>query len=295
MGILVNKDTKVIIQGITGSMGRTHTASMLKYGTKIVAGVTPSKAGQEVHGINVYDTVEEAKNKTGANASCIFVPAYFALDAAYEAFDSGLELVVIITEGIPPHDEVKIIRQAEEHKIKVIGPNCPGIITPGECLIGIHPGSIYKQGNVGIISRSGTLTYEIALALTNANIGQSTCVGIGGDPVIGLGFIDCLKLFQNDKDTRAIVLIGEIGGISEEEACEFIKKEIKKPVVAYVAGRTAPEGKRMGHAGAIISGGKGTAESKIKAFEEAGVQVAEIPSQVVELLNKVIKEPAKVK
>lgn len=294
MAILINKETKIIIQGITGNMGKTHTVHMLKYGTKIVAGVTPGKAGQEIYGVKVYDTVAEAKEKTNANASCIFVPAYFALDAACEAFDAGLELVVIITEGIPPHDEVKIIKEAEKHKVKIIGPNCPGIITPGECLIGIHPGNIYKPGKVGIISRSGTLTYEIALALTNAGIGQSTCIGIGGDPVIGLGFIECLKLFNNDKDTEAIVLIGEIGGIAEEEAADFIKKEIKKPVVAYIAGRTAPPGKRMGHAGAIISGGKGTAESKVKAFKDANVQVANVPSQVVELLKKFTKSPLKV-
>lgn len=275
-------------------MGKTHTAHMLKYGTKIVAGVTPGKAGQEIHGIKVYDTVSEAKEKTRANASCIFVPAYFALDAAYEAFDAGMELVVIITEGIPPHDEVKIIRKATELGVKVIGPNCPGIINPGECLIGIHPGNIYKSGKVGIISRSGTLTYEIALALTNANIGQSTCVGIGGDPVIGLGFIECLKLFNSDKDTEVIVLIGEIGGTAEEEASDFIKKEIKKPTVAYIAGRTAPPGKRMGHAGAIISGGKGTAESKVKAFKAANVEVADTPVQVVDLVKKITKQPAKV-
>ena len=294
MSVLINKETKIIVQGITGNMGKTHTALMLKYGTKIVAGVTPGKGGQEVHGVKVYDTVQEAKDKTGATVSCIFVPGFFALDAAYEAFYAGMELVVIITEGIPPHDEVKIIRRASELKIKVIGPNCPGIITPGECLIGIHPGIIYKSGKVGMISRSGTLTYEIALALTNAGIGQSTCIGIGGDPVIGLGFKDCLKLFNDDPKTEAIVLMGEIGCTAEEEAAELIKKEIKKPVVAYIAGRTAPPGKRMGHAGAIISGGKGTAESKVKAFKDANVEVADVPSQVVELVKKVLKVPVKV-
>lgn len=294
MPVLINKETKVIVQGITGNMGKTHTSHMLSYGTKIVAGVTPGKGGEEVLGIKVYDTVDEAKEKTGAKTSCIFVPAYFALDAAYEAFDAGLELVVIITEGIPPNDEVKIIRRANEKGVKVIGPNCPGIITPGECLIGIHPGIIYTPGKVGMISRSGTLTYEIALALTNAKIGESTCIGIGGDPVIGLGFTECLKLFNEDKNTDVIVLIGEIGGSAEEDAAEFIKNEIKKPVVAYIAGRTAPPGKRMGHAGAIISGGKGTADSKVKAFKDAGVQVAELPSQVVDLVKKVIKSPAKV-
>ena len=294
MAVLINKETKVIVQGITGNMGKTHTALMLKYGTKIVAGVTPGKKGQEVSGVKVYDTVAEAKEKTGATVSCIFVPPFGALDAAYEAFDAGMELVVIITEGIPPHDEVKIIQRACELNIKVIGPNCPGIITPGECLIGIHPGIIYKPGKVGMISRSGTLTYEVALALSNAEIGQSTCIGIGGDPVIGLGFIECLKLFNNDPATEAIVLMGEIGGTAEEEAAELIKKEIKKPVVAYIAGRTAPPGKRMGHAGAIISGGKGTADSKVKAFKEAKVEVAEIPSQVVDLIKKVVKVPVKV-
>ena len=294
MSILINKETKIIVQGITGNMGKTHTALMLKYGTKVVSGVTPGKYGQEVNGVRVYDTVAHAKEKTGATVSCIFVPPYGVLDAAYEAYDAGIELVVIITEGIPPHDEVKIIQRASELGIKVIGPNCPGIITPDECLIGIHPGIIYKQGKVGMISRSGTLTYEVALALTNAGIGQSTCIGIGGDPVIGLGFIECLKLFNNDPATEVIVLMGEIGGTAEEEAAELIKKEIKKPVVAYIAGRTAPPGKRMGHAGAIISGGKGTAKTKVKAFKEANVEVANVPSQVVDLVKKVIKEPAKV-
>ena len=294
MAVLINKETKIIVQGITGNMGKTHTALMLKYGTKIVAGVTPGKCGQEISGVKVYDTVSRAKEKTGATVSCIFVPPYGVLDAAYEAYDAGMELVVIITEGIPPHDEVKIIQRASKLGVKVIGPNCPGIITPGECLIGIHPGIIYKPGKVGMISRSGTLTYEVALALTNANIGQSTCIGIGGDPVIGLGFIDCLKLFNNDPATEAIVLMGEIGGTAEEEAAELIKKEIKKPVVAYIAGRTAPPGKRMGHAGAIISGGKGTAETKVKAFKDANVEVADVPSQVVDLIKKAIKIPVKV-
>lgn len=293
MSVLVNKETKLIVQGITGGMGKTHTELMKKYGTQIVAGVTPGKKGQSIHGIKVYDTVKEAKDETGANASCIFVPPYLVLDAAYEAFDAGLDLVVIITEGIPPHDEEKIIRRATQLGVKVIGPNCPGIISPGECLIGIHPGIIYKPGKVGMVSRSGTLTYEVALALTNAGIGQSTCIGIGGDPVIGLGFIDCLKLFNDDKDTEAIVLMGEIGGTAEERAAEFIKKEIKKPVVAYIAGRTAPPGKRMGHAGAIISGGKGTADSKVAAFKDANVKVADVPHQVVDLIKEVLKEPVK--
>ena len=294
MSVLVNKETKIIVQGITGNMGRTHTAHMIKYGTKIVAGVTPGKKGQEVSGVKVYDTVLEAKEKTGATVSCIFVPAYAVLDATYEAFDAGMELIVIITEGIPPHDEVKIIKRSQELGVKVIGPNCPGIITPGECLIGIHPEIIYKPGKIGMLSRSGTLTYEIALALTNSGIGQSTCIGIGGDPVIGLGFIECLKLFNADKDTEVIVLIGEIGGTAEEEAADFIKKEVKKPVIAYIAGRTAPPGKRMGHAGAIISGGKGTADSKVKAFRDAKVEVADIPSQVVDLIKESVKVPLKI-
>jgi len=293
MSILVNKNTKIIVQGITGNMGKIHTELMLKYGTKIVAGVTPGKKGQEICGIKVFDTVEEAKEKTGATVSCIFVPGYFALDAAYEAFDASLDLVVIITEGIPPHDEVKIIRHAKEKGINVIGPNCPGIITPGECLIGIHPGIIYKPGKIGIVSRSGTLTYEVALALTNGNIGQSTCIGIGGDPVIGLGFTECLKLFNEDKNTEAIVMIGEIGGEAEETAAEYIKKEVKKPVVAYIAGRTAPPGKRMGHAGAIISGNKGTADSKVKALNNAGVKVADLPSQVVDLIKDCLQQPVR--
>ena len=293
MSILVNKNTKIIVQGITGNMGKIHTELMLKYGTKIVAGVTPGKKGQEICGIKVFDTVEEAKEKTGATVSCIFVPGYFALDAAYEAFDAGMNLVVIITEGIPPHDEVKIIRHAKEKGINVIGPNCPGIITPGECLIGIHPGIIYKPGKIGIVSRSGTLTYEVALALTNGNIGQSTCIGIGGDPVIGLGFTECLKLFNEDKNTEAIVMIGEIGGEAEETAAEYIKKEVKKPVVTYIAGRTAPPGKRMGHAGAIISGNKGTADSKVKALNNAGVKVADLPSQVVDLIKDCLQQPVR--
>jgi len=294
MAVLINKDTKVVVQGITGSMGKTHTKLMLDYGTKVVAGVTPGKGGQEVHGVKVYNTVLEAKEKAGATVSCIFVPGSLTLDAAYEAFDAGMELVIIITEGVPPHDEVKIIREAKNRGIKVVGPNCPGVISPGKCQIGIHPGIIYKEGKVGMVSRSGTLTYEVALALSNAGIGQSTCIGIGGDPVIGLGFIDCLKLFNEDKDTDVIVLMGEIGGTAEEEAAEYIKKNVKKPVVAYIAGRTAPEGKRMGHAGAIISGNKGTAESKLKAFKDANVEVADLPSQVVDLVKKVVKQPAKV-
>lgn len=266
MSILVNKNTRVVVQGITGAMGKTHTALMQKYGTNIVAGVTPGKGGQEVNGIPVFDSVIEAKNKTQANCSVIFVPPYLALDAALEAFDAQIPLVSVITEGIPPQDSVKLHARAKAQGILVNGPNCPGIITPGECLIGIHPGSIYMPGRVGLISRSGTLTYEIGLGLKQAHIGISTAVGIGGDPIIGIDQIKSLQLFDEDKDTDLIILVGEIGGSAEEDAADYIKAKIKKPVIAYIAGRTAPPGKRMGHAGAIISGNKGTAESKTKGL-----------------------------
>lgn len=285
MSVLINKDTKVIVQGITGGMGKTHTELMKKYGTNIVAGVTPGKGGQEVHGIKVYDTVAEAVAETGANCSVIFVPPYLALDAALEAIDAGLPLISVITEGLPPQDAVKLHAAAEAKGTLVNGPNCPGIITPDECLIGIHPGSIYSPGRVGLISRSGTLTYEIGLGLKQAGIGISTAVGIGGDPIIGIDQKISLELFENDPDTDLIILVGEIGGTAEEDAAEFIKEKIKKPVVAYIAGRTAPPGKRMGHAGAIISGDKGTAESKTKAFEAAGVKVAQTPSEIVDLVK----------
>jgi len=285
MSVLINKDTKVIVQGITGSMGKTHTELMQKYGTNIVAGVTPGKGGQEVLGVPVYDTVLEASEKTGANCSVLFVPPYLALDAALEAIDAGIPLISVITEGLPPQDAVKLHHAAEAKGVLVNGPNCPGIITPGECLIGIHPGSIYSPGRVGLISRSGTLTYEIGLGLKQAGIGLSTAVGIGGDPIIGIDQQKSLELFENDPDTDLIILVGEIGGTAEEDAAEYIKDNVKKPVVGYIGGRTAPPGKRMGHAGAIISGNKGTAESKQKAFEAAGVAVAETPSQIVDLVK----------
>jgi succinyl-CoA synthetase alpha subunit len=288
MSILINKNTKVIVQGITGGMGKTHTALMKKYGTNIVGGVTPGKGGTEVEGIPVFDSVSEAVDKTGANCSVIFVPPYLCLDAALEAIDAGVPLISVITEGLPPQDAVKLHAAAEAKGVLVNGPNCPGIITPGECLIGIHPGSIYKAGRVGLISRSGTLTYEIGLGLKQADIGISTAVGIGGDPIIGIDQKISLELFENDPDTDLIILVGEIGGTAEEDAAEFIKTKIKKPVIGYIAGRTAPPGKRMGHAGAIISGNKGTAESKTKSFEEAGVQVAKTPSEIVELVKKKI-------
>jgi succinyl-CoA synthetase alpha subunit len=288
LSVLINKDTKVIVQGITGGMGKTHTELMQAYGTNIVGGVTPGKGGQEVCGVPVFDSVSEAVEKTGANCSVIFVPPYLALDAALEAIDAGVPLISVITEGLPPQDAVKLHAAAEKKGVLVNGPNCPGIITPGECLIGIHPGSIYMPGRVGLISRSGTLTYEIGLGLKQAGIGLSTAVGIGGDPIIGIDQKISLKLFEEDPDTDIIILVGEIGGTAEEEAAEYIKTNIKKPVIGYIAGRTAPPGKRMGHAGAIISGGKGTAESKQKAFEAAGVQVAVTPSEIVELVKQVL-------
>ncbi len=285
MSVLINKNTKVIVQGITGAMGKTHTELMQKYGTKIVAGVTPGKGGQTVCGVPVFDTVLEAVQKTGANCSVIFVPPFLALDAALEAIDAGVPLISVITEGLPPQDAVKLHAAAQAKGTLVNGPNCPGIITPGECLIGIHPGSIYSAGRVGLISRSGTLTYEIGLGLKQAGIGISTAVGIGGDPIIGIDQIKSLELFEADKDTDLIILVGEIGGTAEETAAEYIKGNIKKPVIGYIAGRTAPPGKRMGHAGAIISGNKGTAESKTKAFEDAGVKVAMTPSEIIGLVK----------
>jgi succinyl-CoA synthetase alpha subunit len=285
MSVLINKNTKVIVQGITGGMGRTHTALMKKYGTNIVGGVTPGKGGTEQDGVPVFDSVSEAVAKTGANCSVIFVPPYLCLDAALEAIDAGLPLISVITEGLPPQDAVKLHAAAKLKGTLVNGPNCPGIITPGECLIGIHPGSIYIPGRVGLISRSGTLTYEIGLGLKQSGIGISTAVGIGGDPIIGIDQIVSLDLFEKDKDTDLIILVGEIGGTAEEDAADYIKANIKKPVIGYIAGRTAPAGKRMGHAGAIISGNKGTAESKTRAFTNAGVKVAMTPSEIVELVK----------
>lgn len=290
MSILVNKDTKVIVQGITGSAGLFHTQQMLAYGTKIVGGVTPGKGGTKVEGVPVFNTVIDAVKETGANASVIYVPPAFAADAIIEAVDAELDLVVCITEGIPALDMVKVKRYMEGKKTRLIGPNCPGVITPDECKIGIQPGYIHKRGHVGIISRSGTLTYEAVDQLTKAGIGQSTAVGIGGDPVIGTSFIDVLKLFNEDEDTYAIILIGEIGGTAEEEAARWIKENMTKPVVAFIGGQTAPSGKRMGHAGAIISGGKGTAAEKIAALRENGIRVAETPAVMGETLIEVLKE-----
>jgi succinyl-CoA synthetase alpha subunit len=286
VSIYLNKDSRVIVQGITGSAGAFHTRQMLDYGTKIVGGVTPGKAGTRVEGVPVFDSVFRAVLETGANVSVIFVPPAFAADAICEGYDSGLGLVVCITEGIPVLDMVKVKRFMEGKKTRLVGPNCPGVITPGECKAGIMPGRIHRPGTVGIVSRSGTLTYEAVHQVTGVGMGQSTCVGIGGDPLNGTNFIDVLSAFEADPGTEAVILIGEIGGTAEEDAAEWIKANMSKPVVGYVAGLTAPPGRRMGHAGAIISGGKGTASEKIEAFRSAGVTVSESPADIGKTLAR---------
>jgi succinyl-CoA synthetase alpha subunit len=285
MSVLVNKETRLLVQGITGREGSFHTALMIEYGTRVVAGVTPGKGGSTTaDGVPVFNTVKEAVEETGANVSVIYVPAPFAADSILEAVDAGLPLVVCITEGVPVLDMMRVYNAMQGSATRLIGPNCPGLITPGEAKVGIIPGYICKPGNVGIVSRSGTLTYEVLWALSETGMGQTTAVGIGGDPVHGTDFIDCLRLFQDDPATEKIVMIGEIGGDEEEKAAAFIKEHVTKPVAAYIAGRTAPPGRRMGHAGAIISGGAGTADGKIAALEEAGAKVARIPTQIPGLL-----------
>jgi succinyl-CoA synthetase alpha subunit len=302
MSILVNKNTKVVVQGITGGEGTFHTKQMLEYGTKVVAGVTPGKGGmtysgnekdQFVRPVPVYNTVREAVELQKADTSVIFVPASAAADAILESADAGIKLVVTITEGIPARDMVKVYDYLQRKGVRMIGPNCPGIITPGECKIGIMPGFIHKQGRVGLVSRSGTLTYEAVWQLTERGIGQSTCIGIGGDPVIGTRFIDAVRLFNEDPKTDAIIMIGEIGGTAEEEAAAFIKKHVKKPVVGFIAGQTAPPGRRMGHAGAIISGGKGTAAEKFAAMRAAGITVVDNPAVIGETMAKVLAKKKK--
>lgn len=290
MSILINKDTKVIFQGITGAAGLFHAKQAVEYGTKVVGGVTPGKGGTKIDGIPIFNTVADAVSETKANASIIYVPPAFAADAILEAVDADLDIVICITEGIPVLDMVKVKRFMEGKKTVLVGPNCPGVITPEECKIGIMPGYIHKKGHIGVISRSGTLTYEAVQQLSTKGIGQSTAVGIGGDPVTGLSFIDVLKLFNDDEDTYAVLMIGEIGGTAEEEAAYWVKRNMKKPVVGFISGQTAPPGKRMGHAGAIISGGKGTAAEKIKTLESCGIKVAETSAVMGKTLITVLEE-----
>ncbi len=290
MSILVDDKTRVVVQGITGSEGTFHSKKMIEYGTKIVAGVTPGKGGQVHEGVPVFNTVEEAVRETDADTSAIFVPPPFAADAIMEAADAGIKLIVCISEGIPTLDMVKAITFIQGKDVRLIGPNCPGIITPGKCKIGIMPGLIHEPGKIGVISRSGTLTYEAVDQLTKEGLGESTCIGLGGDPIIGTRFVDALRLFKDDPQTEGVVMIGEIGGSDEEKAAEYIKNEFNKPVVAFIAGRTAPPGKRMGHAGAIIAGGKGTAKEKIETLRSCGVTVAESPAEIGKTMKKVLKQ-----
>ncbi len=286
MSIFVNTENKVVVQGATGHQGVFHIGEMRSFGTNVVAGVTPGKDGEEVQGVPIFNTVKDAVNETDANTSLVLVPARFAKDAVFEALEAGIKTLVVITENIPFQDTMEFVHYAQYKKAVLIGPNCPGIASPGKTKIGILPGSIFLEGNIGVASRSGTLTYEIVNALSEKNIGQSTCVGLGGDPIIGTTFIDALESFEKDRETKAMVLVGEIGGTAEEDAAAYIKEHISKPVFAFIAGRTAPPGKRMGHAGAIIARGKGTAASKLKAFQNAGVEIAEFPTDIADLLEQ---------
>ena len=290
MTVLVNSETRVLVQGITGSQGQLHTRACRDYGTNIVSGVTPGKGGQDFEGVPIFNTVKQAVDSTGANASMIFVPPPFAADAIIEAAAVKIPLIVAITEGVPVQDMVRAVNYVKRQGVRLIGPNCPGVITPGECKIGIMPGSIHQPGKIGVVSRSGTLTYEAVGQLSGVGLGQSTCIGIGGDPVNGTNFIDCLRVFQDDPGTEAIVMIGEIGGDAEEQAAAFVKEYVTKPIVSFIAGQTAPPGRRMGHAGAIISGGKGTAAEKMAALQDAGIQVVPTPADIGEKMVEVLKK-----
>ena len=287
MSVWLDSNSKIVVQGITGKNGQFHSEQMLDYGTKLIGGVTPGKGGQQTLGVPIWNTMKEAVD-AGANVSCVFVPPPFAADAIMESADSGVDLIVAITEGIPALDMAKVKKYISSKDVRLIGPNCPGIITPGESKVGIMPGHIHRRGNVGIISRSGTLTYEAVNQVTEKGLGQSTCIGIGGDPVNGTNFVDCLEAFENDHETKSIIMIGEIGGTAEEIASEYVKEHVSKPVVGFIAGRTAPPGKRMGHAGAIISGGKGTAGEKMKAMERAGIHVTENPAELGKTLEEIL-------
>jgi succinyl-CoA synthetase alpha subunit len=293
MSVLVDADTRVVVQGITGHQGTVHTIAMRAFGSKVVAGTTPGKGGQTVEGVPVFDTVEEAVHATGANASCIFVPAPYAKDAYLEAVDAGIRLSVVVTEHIPFHDMLTMYHYGRLKGARIIGPNCPGIAAPGKAKVGIIPNVVFRPGRVGVISRSGTLTYEIVSGIKDIGLGQSTCIGLGGDPVVGTSFVDALPLFEKDEETDALVLVGEIGGTAEEEAAEYIHQHFHKPVVAYIAGRSAPPGKRMGHAGAIIARGRGTAESKLAALEHAGAKVANFPYEIPALIQAALKDGAR--